>query len=291
MRIDHAVKIARDGDAGADFLVAHDSARQRSGAGMIVAGDVQLDAVDTFRHAQPSEFRYLHGPVGDDGEAVAELVRLAFVAQTAGDGNLRPTGAQSRSRQVAGVDRVADHHVDPQFGRRSAVAAGKPVIQQQPSVTGGDQSVLLRRGVAEVGGAGAADEGDVRVAFHQSRHQGHALGVNYVRPSRFKLADRGGDCSDPVVLDQNVSGVGGAAGAVPDAGVLEQCAGYDDPPWLRIDPQQANQLRNVRRPPDVVDRTQACVDRCLAQPGGRHQRAILGVHIRPVDAQRPGSMR
>ena len=112
MRVDHAVEVARHGDAGADFRLAHHRARQRAGAGVVVAGDVQLDAVHALAHAQPGELRHLHRPVGEDGEAVAELVRAALVAETAGHGDLRSAGAQARARQLARLDRVADHHVD-----------------------------------------------------------------------------------------------------------------------------------------------------------------------------------
>ena len=82
MRVHHAVEVARHGDAGADFLLAHHGARQCAAARVIVAGDVELDAVHALAHAEPRELRHLHRPVGEDGEAVAELVRAAVVAET-----------------------------------------------------------------------------------------------------------------------------------------------------------------------------------------------------------------
>ncbi len=226
MRVDHAVEIARDHDAGADFVLAHHRAGQCAGARVIVAGDIQLDAVHALAHAKPSQLRHLHRPVGKHREAVAELVGAAFVAQTAGHGDLRPACAHARSRQIARLDRVADHHIDPQLGAGRAVGTGEAMIQQQPGVARGDQRVLLGWGVAEVGRARAVDEGDVGVALDQAGHQGHAARLDHFRAGRLKLAALGCDRADAFAFHQHIGGVGRRARAVPYAAIPEQNAGH-----------------------------------------------------------------
>src|SRR6185312_16627517 len=111
---------------------------------------VELDTIDAFADMRSCHLGHLVRSVGKDGEAVAKLVRAPIVSEAAGDGDLGSTSKQSRSRQLAGLDRVANDDIDTQLGAGRAVGAGEPVIQQQARVAGGEQRMLFGRRVAEI---------------------------------------------------------------------------------------------------------------------------------------------
>ena len=96
------------------------------------------------------------------------------------------------------------------------------MVEQQPGVVCGDQRVLFGRCVAEIGGTGAVDEGDVGVAFDEAGHHGHAGGFDDLGAGGFELAGLGGDGADAIAFHQYVGGVRRCTGAVPHAAIAEQ---------------------------------------------------------------------
>src|SRR5438270_12639890 len=65
----------------------------------VVSGDVDLDVVDAFAAAKTDSLDELLFAIGDHAEAFVVHVRLAFIAQPAGDGDLRACRAHAWSGQ------------------------------------------------------------------------------------------------------------------------------------------------------------------------------------------------
>ena len=116
----------------------------------VVARDVELDVVHALADAGADDLADLLGPVGDQREALAVQVQLALVAQAAGGHELGAGGAHPRARELAGVDRVPDRHVEPRLGGGRAVDAGEAAVQEQLDVGRGLEGVLLGRDHAEL---------------------------------------------------------------------------------------------------------------------------------------------
>src|SRR3546814_11977782 len=70
----------------------------------------------SFAAAQAHGLAHFLGAIDDDRRTAARIVFAALVAHAAGNSDLQRTGADARSRQLAGIDRVAHCDAEPQLG-------------------------------------------------------------------------------------------------------------------------------------------------------------------------------
>jgi hypothetical protein len=97
--------------------------RRRLRAG--VARDVELDGVDALTQAEPRHATHLIWAVDGDAETVLMQVKLAAIAQAAGDGQFRAGCQQTRPVDHALVDGIAHRDVEPDLGGRRRTGAGE----------------------------------------------------------------------------------------------------------------------------------------------------------------------
>src|ERR1700733_7348052 len=222
MAVDLLAEVARDIDRGLHLFLAHHGEASVRGGAQVVSGDIDLDVVDTLATAQADGLHNLLFAIGDHAEAFVIHVCFPFVAEAARDGDLRACGAHARPRQPAGIDFVADDDIEPQLGGGSAVGAGESVIEQRLCIAHGEQEMLFRRNVAEIGVVYRPTEGDVGVAFHQARHQRSAAGLDDRGAIGRKPARRTCDGFDSGAFDKHVARKGRRAAAVPYIGTTEE---------------------------------------------------------------------
>ena len=106
------------------------------------------------------------------------MCALRSSPEAASDGDLRPAGADARPRQAAGIDLVADDHIEAELWRGGAIGAGEAMVEQRLCIAHGEQDMLLGRNIAEVRVVHRPAEGDMRMAFHQPGQQGLAAGLD-----------------------------------------------------------------------------------------------------------------
>ena len=102
----------------------------------------------------------------------------AHVAETAGDRELGAGGAHAGAGDIAGVDGVADDHVEARLGGRGAEDGGEALVEHHLGVFHGLQRVFLGRDVAQpLQGRGIA-EADMAMGLDEARHQGRPAAVD-----------------------------------------------------------------------------------------------------------------
>src|SRR3954447_2662329 len=226
VRGDLLAELVRDVAGHLDFFVRVRRHAARRVRVEVVARDVELDIVHALADAGPHHAPDLLRTVGDQREALAVQVELALVAQAPGRDDLGAGRAHARARELAGVDRVPDRHVEPGLGRGGAVDAGEAALEQQLGVGRGLEGVLLGRDHAELVGHRDAGERRVAVALGHAGQQRHAAPVDAARRLlAADLARAARHLLDPGALDQPLAGEAVAAGPVEHAHVREQhCA-------------------------------------------------------------------
>ncbi len=195
----------------------------------LVARGVDLQRVDAFADHLPGDLAELFRAVADDGEGLAVEMPQADVAEPARDGHLRRRGEHARAGNFAGVDGIADDHVEPRLGGGGAVDAGETLVEHQLGMARRQQRVLLGRNRAERFEVGRVGEAYVRMGLDEARHQRRAAAVDHHRLAgrRRPLA---ADALDAVALDEDVTGERFGARAVDDPDVREERACHGDPP-------------------------------------------------------------
>ena len=195
----------------------------RACADELVAGDVELHIVHALAAADPDRLADLVDAVGDHAKTFRVHVRLALVAEAAGDRDLRAGGAVARAGEIAVRDLLPHDHVDAQLGRGGGIAAGEAVVEDEGGVAAGAKQMLFRRDFAEILVARRADEGEVAMALDHAGHQELPLRVDRLR--RALAADRvlaARQRLDAVPFHHHLARIGGVVDAVPDGDVPEE---------------------------------------------------------------------
>ena len=130
--------------------------------------------------AEPRHATHFVGSVDGDAETVLMQVKLAAIAQAAGDGQFRAGRQQARSVDHALVDGIAHRDVEPDLGGRRRTGAGEACSQQLACSVHGEQRMVLGRQLAQRCPARRIDEGQMGVTFDHPRHQELARGVDTI---------------------------------------------------------------------------------------------------------------
>ncbi len=202
--------------------LAHDRHAAARRADRSVAGHVELDGVDAFTGAQAHGARELVGTIGDQTEALPLQVQQALVPETAGDGDLRARGLQSRPGNAARLDGITNDDVQTELRARGAERAGEARFQQPARVVHRLQRVFLGRNLAEVHTLRTLAETGVRVPLHEPRHQEAARRFDHAGVIGMEARGQRHHGGDAFALHQHVRHDGRRAGAVPDAGLAEE---------------------------------------------------------------------
>jgi hypothetical protein len=247
VRGEAAPVLPRDfGDRG-DLVVAHQGAARRDVRRRGVARGHDLDHVDAVAAGLARRLAELDRPVARPRVhrlAGIEL-RLAQVADAAGDGELHARRQQPRPRDVAGVDLVAHDDVQPRLGRRGAEAGGEALVEIELGVAHRHHQVLFECQMAERARVRLVDEAQMRVRLDQPRHQRGAGAVDR-RGVRCRDGARHADRGDAIALDQHVAGERCRTAAVEHRGVAEQhCHGVA--PWFAPMMRQSRARMKHRR--------------------------------------------
>ena len=197
----------------------------RLGAGdELVAGGVDLEGVDALAAHLAGDTAEVVRPVADDLEALAVLhVAEANVAEAAGDGHLGGRREHPRPRDLARLDRVPDHDVEPGLGGGRAAKAREPLVEQELRVAHGEEGVLLGGKGSHPFEAGGVGERRMGVGLDETRHQGRAAAVDDVRALVVHLRPH---VLDAVALHPNLAGDRGIARAVENLYVGEDRVGH-----------------------------------------------------------------
>ncbi len=115
MAVDLLAEVARDIDRRLHLFFAHHGEASVSSRAEIISGDIDFDIVHSLTAAQADRFDDLLFTIGDHPEAFVVHVRFTFVAQAAGDGDLRACRAHAWPRQAARIDFVANDDVETQL--------------------------------------------------------------------------------------------------------------------------------------------------------------------------------
>src|SRR5262245_58321379 len=111
-------------------------------------------------------------------------MRLIEVTEVAGRRDLLARGEHPGSGDQAGVDRIADRHVQPWLRGTGTDDAGETVLEQQPGVTDGRDQVLLDRHQRQLHQVRHVRERDVSVSLDQPGHHGATAEVQRDRALR-----------------------------------------------------------------------------------------------------------
>ena len=153
----------------------------RAANGMNSSPDGLIFSVSTpSRHISRAVRRNSSAPSQTMREGLAVDVAAAHVAQPAGHRQLRTGGAHARAGDVAGLDGVADHDVQPGLGGRGAEQRGEALVEHLAGKLHGLQRVLFRRDVAQILERRRVAERDVGMRLDHPRHQGRAAGIDAV---------------------------------------------------------------------------------------------------------------
>jgi hypothetical protein len=139
-----------------------------------------------------------------------------------------------RARDAAGVDLVADYHVEPELGRRPGKRARESRVEQNAGVVHRDEGMFLRRDGADVGEGVFAAIPDMGVPLDEARHQRGAGGIDLRRPVPGQPLVSRGDGDDAVALDANLAGKRRPPRSVPDGGASEDDRGHQYPSTMNI---------------------------------------------------------
>ena len=188
----------------------------------VVAGNVDLDAVDAFPDHRAHRASHLVRAVGDDLDALVVQVQLALVAQASGGDDLGRRRLEAGSRDPSGVDGVAHDDLGAGLRRCRRIEAGEAAVQQQLGVLHRDQDVLFGRDLAELLQADEVVVRDMGVRLGQAGHQRAAGAVEDLAAVARDLVPAARDRLDAVAFDQHLAGIDVVACPVEDAHVREQ---------------------------------------------------------------------
>src|ERR1700722_15125953 len=113
--VDPLAEIARDVDRGLYLLLGHDRETTVGGGAEVVTGNVELDVVHALTAAQADGLSDLLHAIGNQAKAFEVHMRLAFVAKTSSDGDLRAAGTNTRTGKLPSIDGIPNDHVEAQF--------------------------------------------------------------------------------------------------------------------------------------------------------------------------------
>ena len=205
------------------FVFPHDGlVRTRSGDGLI-AGHIQLDRVHPFAYQRSASACDFLRPVDYHRDRFAIDMHAPLVAQVAGVGQLGGGGQQPWSRRIAGIDRVACHHVEARLRRPAAQTRSESGLQHHAGMAQRLQHVLFGRNFSGIGDIRLVQERQVRMTVDQSGNDGMTRHIDACRGNhpRWRLPPYLGDA---VALHQNVGGGRGLTSPVPNTTALQQHA-------------------------------------------------------------------
>src|SRR5882757_7514785 len=107
MTIHLLTEVAGDAHRRLHLFLPHHGEAPVGRRAKVVPGDVDLDVVDAFAAAKTDSLDELIFAIGDHAETFVVHVRLAFIAQPAGDGDLRACRADARSGEPARIHFIA----------------------------------------------------------------------------------------------------------------------------------------------------------------------------------------
>jgi hypothetical protein len=113
----------------------------------VVARQVDLDAVDTVLQKHAHDFAHVVCAIDVNAKAVLRerQVRQRFVAQAARHGDLLAGGQVAWAGDLAAVDGIADHHVEPGLGASRTEATGETCLKVALGHLRTPQHMLLQR--------------------------------------------------------------------------------------------------------------------------------------------------
>jgi hypothetical protein len=186
------------------------------------ARDVELDGVDALPQAEPRHAAHFVGPVHGNAETFLMKMKLAAIAQAAGNGQFRAGRQQARSVDQALIDGVAHRDVEPDLGGRRRTGAGEARAQQLACGVHGEQRMVFRRQFAQRRPARGVDEGQMGVTFDHARHQELARCVDSIGSVGGQRLGLRRDRDNPFALDEHLARKGRGAGAIPHYGIVNQ---------------------------------------------------------------------
>jgi hypothetical protein len=173
-------------------------------------------AADFFRsaaHAAKAELRERH-------------VRQRVVAQRADGGDLLAARQVARAGELARVDGVAQHHVEPGLGGGRADGRGPAHVQVALGHPHAPQHVLFGRHELDGRQRGLVVPREMRVRLGHAGHQKAAPPGDDAGVIGADALGQAGDLHDALALHEHVAQVGVGAGAVEDADVGECGTGH-----------------------------------------------------------------
>jgi len=189
----------------------------------VVAGNVDLDAVDAFPDQRAHRAADLVRAVGDDLDALVVQVQLPLVAQASSGDDLGRRRLEAGPGDPSRVDGVAHDDLGARLRGCRRIEAREPAIQQQPGILHRDEDVFLGRDLAELLQADEVVVGDMGVRLGQAWHQGAAGAVDdFAAVARDLLFLAARDLFDAVAFHQHLAGIDIVARPVEDAHVGEQ---------------------------------------------------------------------
>ena len=183
-------------------------------AGDLLAGHAQLHQVRTQVDVPPDGLAHLLGTVGEGGDALDQ--------GAAGDRDFLTVRQVAGAGDLAGVDGVADDHIQSRLGGRGTDAHGVAGVDVGLRRAGTQQGVLFDAHRPEAGQVGGVDPGEVGVSITQTRHQELALAVDDPRAFARQISGALADLGNAFAFDQHFTLVRVGTGGVEDPNVGEK---------------------------------------------------------------------
>jgi hypothetical protein len=137
MAVDLLAEVACHADRHLHLIVTHHGKAAVGRRTQIVSGNIHLDVVYAFAATQAHNLPYFLRAVGDHAEALVIHMRLALVAQAAGDRYLGACRTDARTGKLSRVDGIADDYIEAQLRGCGAVGAGKAMVKQRLGIANG----------------------------------------------------------------------------------------------------------------------------------------------------------
>ncbi len=191
--------------------------------GVLVAGDLfsrhgQLHQVGAEFDVLADGFAHLFGTVGEGRDALDQCA--------AGDGDLLTVRQVARAGDLAGVDGIADHHVQASLRRGGTDAHGVARVEVGLRGPGAQQGVFLDPHRAQPGQVRGVHPGEVGVGVTEAGHQELALTVDDADPVTGLVAGAGTYRGDPVAADQDLTVERVGSRRIEDPHVGEEHGGF-----------------------------------------------------------------
>ena len=210
--------------AGGHLGVGHPGGLGIGPGDEVVARQVQLDRIHTVLQEHARDLSQVFRAI--DHHAEAELrkgqVRQHLVAQATGHGDLLAGRQVPGTRDLPGLDGVADHHVQARLGAGSAQTRGETGLEVVVRHLGRPQHVLLQRHGLNAGQRGRVVPGEVGVGLGHARHQRGACRIHDQRVTGRDTTRAAAHGHDAVAAHAHAAGVRHLPAAVQDADVGEE---------------------------------------------------------------------